>query len=84
MGSGSSGVLGVGVLGGWVEGDDKLRMPLMQLVFPTSIGKVIFFIFMELVFLEKLFSKRFDNQNNIGKLENCNDSKFFFYINKNK
>lgn len=55
MGSGGSGVTGGGMINGWESGfrvggigwvgeDNKLGMPPMELVFPTSIRLVIFFI----------------------------------------
>uniref|UniRef100_A0A0V0GKN9 Putative ovule protein n=1 Tax=Solanum chacoense TaxID=4108 RepID=A0A0V0GKN9_SOLCH len=52
-------------------------MSLMQLVWPTSIREMIFFIFKELVFLEKIFSKHFD-QPNIRKLKNIFQKMFSF------
>lgn len=48
---------GWGCLAGGELGDNELRLSLMKLVFPTFIRKVIFLIFEQLVFLEKIFFK---------------------------
>lgn len=51
--------MGVGCDGGWGR-DNKWRMSLMELIFLTFTTKVVFFIFKELGFHEKMFFKNFD------------------------
>lgn len=65
MGSGGSVVAwsrdgGLGRLGAWEE--NKFGSSLMQLVFLTFHHGVIFHIFKEFVFLEKIFSNSLINQ----------------------
>lgn len=54
---------------GWV-GRRRLTWNVIYATYlPTSIRKVIFLIFKELIYAKKMFSKHFD-QPNIGKLQN--------------
>lgn len=50
--------MGIGDVGGWQE-VNGLGLSHMRLVFPTFIREVIFLIFEELVFREKVFFKIF-------------------------
>lgn len=59
--------------GGW-GGHNQCGIPLVKLVFQTS--EVIFLIFEELIFLEKMISKEFDQQN-MRKLEHTLSVKSF-------
>lgn len=52
-----------------MEGDNKLRISLMQLVFPIFIREVIFSLLKNFLFLQKIFPKHFD-QLNVEKLKN--------------
>jgi len=58
-----------GGYGGWGEdevcgsvgrtGHNQYRIPLVKLVFPNSIRKVVLLIFKQLVFLNKMFYQKF-------------------------